>query len=230
MAVLHLPGIDAAAHRPDSNLARQKVPGADVHARYYLSGFLSETWLQAHYFAVNTGIVYLILLNGLRWMRVRGRKSVIWLKLMRGTMASIVIMAAVRLIVVPTDGFPTWGTWMNLDGQTPAWQDIHRIMEAKAGKQLVIVRYRPDHLWENDWINNGYDIPTQHVIWARDTEPGESNLPLLCAFKDRQVWLLVPPEKGFRPPPDRTAPWNSAAAEQFLQPYPVVETSVCGTY
>jgi hypothetical protein len=193
-------------------------------------GFISETWLQAHYFAVCTGILYLVLLNGLRWMRVRGRRSVVWLKLMRGTLASIVIMAAVRLIVVPTAGFPTWATWMNLDGQTPAWQDIHHIMESKTGKQLVIVRYGPDHLWQNDWINNGYDIPTQHVIWARDTEPGESNLPLLCAFKDRQVWLLTPPEEGFIPPPDRTAPWNPAAAEQFLQPYPVGRASVCGSY
>ncbi len=193
-------------------------------------GYIWETWLQAHYFAVCTGILYLILLNGLRWMRVLGRASVVWLKLMRGTLASIAIMAAVRLMVVPTEGFPTWGTWMNLDGQTPAWQDIHHIMEAKPGGQLVIVRYRPDHLWENDWINNGYDIPTQHVIWARDTEPGESNLPLLCAFKDRQVWLLIPPEKGFRPPPDRTARWDPGAAERFLQPYPVAEASVCGPY
>jgi hypothetical protein len=169
-------------------------------------------------------------LNGLRWMRVLGRRSVVWLKLMRGTLASIVVMAAVRLVVVPTLGFPTWGSWMNLDGQTPAWQDIHHIMEAKPGGQLVIVRYRPDHLWENDWINNGYDIPTQHVIWARDTEPGESNLPLLCVFKDRQVWLLVPPEDGFRPPPDRTARWDPAPAEKFLQPYAVAERSACGPY
>ena len=48
---------------------------------------------------------------------------------------------------------------------------ITSIMEAKPGRQLVIVRYRPDHFWGYSWINNGYDIPTQHVIWARDTEP-----------------------------------------------------------
>jgi hypothetical protein len=185
-------------------------------------GYCTVTWLQAHYFAVNTGIVYLIVLNGLRWMRTSGRRHAVWLKLMRGTLASIVVMAAVRLIVVPTEGFPTWGTWMNLTGQTPAWQDIHQIMAAKPGKQLVIVRYSANHLWQNDWINNGYDIATQHTIWARDTEPGESNLPLLCAFQDRQWWLLIPPEKGFSPPPDRTAPWNPAAALQFLRPYPVV--------
>lgn len=190
-------------------------------------GYASETWLQAHYFAVASGIVYLILLNGLRWMRVSGRSNVIWLKLMRGTLASIIIMVAVRLIVVPTAGLPTWGTWMNLTGQTPAWQDIHQLVESMPGKQLVIVRYRADHLWVNDWIYNGYNIPTQHVIWARDSEPGESNLSLLCEFKDRQVWLLVPPEKGFMPPPDRTAPWSRSAAKQFLQRYPVPQVSAC---
>jgi hypothetical protein len=52
-------------------------------------------------------------------------------------------------------------------------------------------------------------------------------VPLLCAFRDRQVWLLVPPEKGFIPPPDRTAAWDPAAAERFLQAYPVPQPLVC---
>lgn len=190
-------------------------------------GYSSVTWLQPHYFAVNTGILYLILLNGLRWMRVSGRRHVVWLKLMRGTVACVVVMFAVRLVAVPTEGFPTWATWMNLTGQTPAWQDIHQIMQAKPGKQLVIIRYRPDHFWVNDWIANGYDLATQHVVWARDTEPAESNLPLLCAFKDRKAWLFVPPEAGFIPPPDRTAPWDAAAAERFLRPYAVPRPLDC---
>jgi hypothetical protein len=180
-------------------------------------GYSMVTWLQAHYFAVNTGIVYLILLNGLRWMQASGHGN-----LVRATLASVAVMAVIRLLIVPISGFPTWATWMNLSGETPAWQDVHRILEAKPGGQLVIVRYRPDHLWQNDWINNSYDIPGQHVIWARDTEPAESNLPLLCAFRDRQAWLLIPPEVGFVPPPDRTASWNPWLAAQFLEPYPGV--------
>jgi hypothetical protein len=191
-------------------------------------GYICETWLQPHYFAVASGILYLILLNGLRWMRTGARDNVLWLKLLRATLATVIIMFAVRLIVVPISGIPTWGTWMNLTGQTPAFQDLHKILESKSGKQLVIVRYRPDHFWVNDWIYNGYDIPNQHVIWARDSEPGESNLPLLCEFKDRQVWLLIPPEHGFMPPPDRTARWNSDAAEQFLKPYQVPGPFACG--
>jgi hypothetical protein len=189
------------------------------------AGFISETWLQAQYVAVLAGVLYLILLNGLRWMRVAARHHAIWLKLLRGTLAAVIVMFFVRLIVVPGNTFPP--NWASQTGDIPAYQDIHRIMEAKPGKQLVIVRYRPSHASGYSWINNGYDIPTQHVIWARDTESAESNLPLLCAFKDRQVWLLVPPEAGFVPAPDRTAQRNAAAAGQFLQPYPIA-VSACG--
>jgi hypothetical protein len=188
-------------------------------------GFLCETWLQAHYVAVASGIVYLILLNGLRWMRVRARENAAWLKLLRGTLAAVVVMLFIRLMVVPGNTFPP--SWASQAGDIPCYLDINRIMDAKPGRHLVMVRYGADHFWGYSWINNGYDIPTQHVIWARDTEPGESNLPLLCRFADRQVWLLIPPEREFMPPPDRTAPWNGAAAVRFLQPYPGFHTTDC---
>jgi hypothetical protein len=189
-------------------------------------GFVSETWLQAHYVAVAAGILYLFLLNGLRWMRVAARHSDVWLKLLRGTLAAVIVMFLVRLMVVPGNTFPP--NWASQTADIPGYRDITRIMESKHGRQLVIVRYRPDHFWGYSWINNGYDIPTQHMIWARDTEPFESNLPLLCAFQDRQVWLLTPPEKGFMPPPDRSAPWDPSVAGQFLQPYPARTMSGCG--
>ena len=190
-------------------------------------GFLTETWLQAHYVAVACGILYLVMLNGLRWMRVGARQNTVWLKLLRGTLAAVVVMFFVRLIVVPMNTQPS--DWASHTADIPAYAAIAGIMEAKPGGQLVIVRYRPDHFWAYSWINNGYDISTQHVVWARDTEPGESNVPLLCRFKDRQVWLLTPPEKGFIQPPDRTAPWNPDAAEQFLRVYPAMGKSACGS-
>jgi hypothetical protein len=186
-------------------------------------GFLTETWLQAHYVAVATGILYLIMLNGLRSLRVGARHHEIWLKLLRGTLAAVIAMFFVRLVVVPMNTLPS--NWASRTADIPGYEAIDGIMKAKPGRQLVIVRYRPDHFWGYSWINNGYDIPTQHVIWARDTEPLESNLPLLCEFKDRQVWLLTPPEAGFIRPPDRTAPWNAAAAGQFLQVYPAIGTA-----
>ncbi len=188
-------------------------------------GFVTETWLQAHYVAVATGILYLILLNGLRTMRAGWRHSELGLKLLRGTLATVMVMFLIRLLVVPMNTLPS--NWASHTADIPAYRAIHRIMESKPGRQLVIVRYRPNHFWGYSWINNGYNIPTQHVVWARDTEPEESNLALLCAFRDRQVWLLMPPEEGFIPPPDRTAAWDPYAAEQFLQPYLAPKSAAC---
>ena len=189
-------------------------------------GFASETWLQAHYVAVAAGILYLILINGLRWMRVVARHNAVCLKLLRGTLAAVMVMFFVRLWVVPANTFPP--NWGSQTADIPGYHDITRIMEAKPGKQLVMVHYGAGHFWGYSWINNGYDIPTQHVVWARDTAPGESNLPLLCAFQDRQVWWLTPPERGFMPPPDRTSSWNPATAGQFLKPYRDFEKRACG--
>jgi hypothetical protein len=171
------------------------------------AGFLTETWLQAHYVAVVTGVAYVILLNGLRWMRVAGRRHWIWRRLLPGTLAAVVAMLFVRLLLVPVN---TWrSNWASRPPEIPGYEAITQWMAAKPAKQLVIVRYQPDHFWGYSWINNGYDIPSQHVIWARDTEPGESNAELLCAFPGRQVWLLTPPEGGWISP---------TAVEQFLRP------------
>jgi hypothetical protein len=176
-------------------------------------GFSTETWLQAHYVVVITGIIYVVLLNGLRWMYVAGQR-----KLVRGTLAAVVVMALVRLVVVPVN---TWrADWGSQTPQIPAYEAFTAMLEARPEKQLVIVHYRPDHFWGYSWINNGYDLAAQHVIWARDTEPQESNLPLVCMFQDREVWLLTPPEDGYLRAPDRTAPWDPTAAARFLTPYP----------
>jgi hypothetical protein len=188
-------------------------------------GFLTETWLQAHYIAVACGIIYVVMCNGLRAMHAGARQHGVWLKLLRGTLAAVLVMLMVRLVVVPMNTLPS--NWASRTADIPAYQAVSGILEAKPGKQLVILRYRADHFWAYSWINNGYDIPNQHVIWARDTEPGESILPLLCTFQDRQVWLLIPPERGFIRPPDRTAPWDPGVAKQFLRPYPTPDPSAC---
>jgi uncharacterized membrane protein len=91
----------------------------------------SETWLQAHYVAVLSGILYLILLNGLRWMNAWRPHNAIWLKLLRGTLAAVIVMFLVSLVVVPGDTFPP--NWASHTGDIPGYQDITRIMEAKPG-------------------------------------------------------------------------------------------------
>jgi len=57
------------------------------------------------------------------------------------------------------------------------------------GKQIVIVRYAPDHIDFDGWVYNSADIDDSKVIWAQDIDPA-SNLELIRYYKDRKVWLV----------------------------------------
>jgi hypothetical protein len=94
------------------------------------------------------------------------------------------------------------------------------------GRQLIFVRYGKGHFWGDSWINNGADLASQKVIWARDTEPQESNLPLICAYPGRQILLLTPPNAGFTRPPS-TGTWEQVPIDQFLKPYASPAGSTC---
>jgi len=70
-----------------------------------------------------------------------------------------------------------------------------------AGKQLVFVRYWPQHRFE-EWVQNAADIDRARVVWALDRGPQE-NETLRHYYPDRTVWLL---EADARPP--KLAPYQ----------------------
>ncbi len=67
---------------------------------------------------------------------------------------------------------------------------INRQLNAQAGRQLVFVRYGPQHLFQ-EWVHNAADIDHARIVWARDLGP-EENQKLLRYFPDRTAWLLEP--------------------------------------
>jgi len=67
--------------------------------------------------------------------------------------------------------------------------DIQRRLEQSPGRDLVIVRYSPDHRWGREWVYNRADVDGSQVVWARDMG-NVRNLRLLNYFKERSVWLL----------------------------------------
>jgi hypothetical protein len=106
--------------------------------------------------------------------------------------------------------------------QYDAWDDVNhgdpegriavrdRLAQA-AGKQLVLVRYWPQHRFK-EWIQNAAVIDNAPVVWALDRGAAEND-KLRHYFADRTVWLLEPDARPPKlspyqqePPPEPPAP------------------------
>lgn len=93
-------------------------------------------------------------------------------------------------------------SWLLLFPAYPPMQEfamkranLEHHLEAKPGKQLVIVRYASDHFLHEEWVYNRADIDASRVVWARDLGPGRND-DLLHYFSSRRVWLLEPDRPG----------------------------------
>jgi hypothetical protein len=68
---------------------------------------------------------------------------------------------------------------------------VLRQLSLAPGKQLVFVRYWPQHIFQEEWVYNAADIDHAHIVWARDLGPVEDD-KLLHYYPDRTAWLLEP--------------------------------------
>ena len=79
--------------------------------------------------------------------------------------------------------------------------EINRQIATMPGKLLVLVRYWPQHIFQDEWVYNSADIDGSRVVWAHDLGDAEDQ-KLLHYYPDRTVLLLEP---DARPP--RLAPY-----------------------
>ena len=88
-------------------------------------------------------------------------------------------------------------TWDWINHQDPGGRNsIDRQLAQVPGKQLVFVRYWPQHIFQDEWVSNAADIDGARIVWARDAGAAEDE-KLRRYYPGRRVWLLEP---DARPP------------------------------
>ena len=159
------------------------------------AGMLIETWLIPHYLSPFTAAFYALGLQAMRHLRVwsPGGQPV-GVGLVRSIITICIVLAALRTWAEPLHlrlaGWPTW-TWYGSRDFGAARARVDAGLEQLPGRQLVIVRYSPDHDPFDDWVYNAADIDGSKVVWAREMHVA-NDLELIQYYKDRNVWLVQP--------------------------------------
>jgi hypothetical protein len=170
-----------------------------VCALIMMAGMAIEIFLIPHYLAAFVALFYAIGLQAMRHLRLwkpEGRP--VGLTLVRLIVTICVAMAGLRAVAEPLHLQPP--EWPPLEW---LWQwygpghfgteraQIETQLEQLPAKQLVIVRYAPDHYDLDEWVYNEADINHSKVIWAREIDAAH-NLELMHYYSDRKVWLVQP--------------------------------------
>jgi hypothetical protein len=151
---------------------------------------LQSTAGNPHYFAPLTGLVYLVVVRGLRRLRTcQASSGAVGEAILRGTL--VVVVASVLVASAHWIGRPRVPPFALYRSQ------IQQRLSSNGDRHLIVVRYNATHLIYHEWVFNDADIDGARVVWARELSPPQ-NQRLLEYFSDRHVWLLdadlQPPE------------------------------------
>jgi hypothetical protein len=151
-----------------------------------LVGLMCESWFLPHYASPATALIYALLVQATRYLRVWSvRRRPVGRMMARAIPLICLIMFGVRLHA----GSSSQWAWF---GDRPGNQERARIseeLEKQNGGQLVIVRYGPQYPADEEWVYNLADIAAAKVVWARD-KGYAADQTLIEHFPDRRVWLL----------------------------------------
>ncbi|MBV9343018.1 MAG: hypothetical protein JO159_19295, partial [Acidobacteria bacterium] len=148
-----------------------------------------------HYIAPATGAFYVLLVIAIETMRKwRPRNRPAGVRLVRAVPIIATLMLVLRAYLpsaATAEGPLHLATWY-----APVVFNTYRAkilsqLGGIPGRHLVIVRYSPDHVTNNEWVYNAADIGNSKVVWARDMGE-QKNSQLIAYFKDRKVWLIEP--------------------------------------
>ena len=161
----------------------------------YTAGMLVEIFLFPHYVAPFIAAFYALGLQAMRHLRLwRPGGQPVGVGLVRLTVTLCIALAAMRAYAEPLHlKLAVWPTltWYGARDFGTARAQVEAGLEQVPGRQLVIVRYSPNHDPLDEWVYNAADIDSSKVIWAREMDPA-NDLTLINYYKDRKVWLVQP--------------------------------------
>jgi len=156
-------------------------------------GMAVEVWHNLHYAAPATGLAVLIVVLGMRRLRLwTFRGQPVGRYLVRGLPTACLAMFAIQIAAgpfAPNGIAPAAWRWPEPAGLTRA--AILQQLEATGERHLVLVRYSAVHEPGDEWVYNRADIDRSPVIFARELDRA-SNQKLLRYFSGRRVWLIEP--------------------------------------
>jgi hypothetical protein len=162
-------------------------------------GLAVNFYLFPHYAAPGTALVYILLLQCMRHLRVwRPEGRPVGLFLVRAIPVVCVLLCGIRIwsgpLGVSVDRWPAM--WYGTPPLGLPRAQTCSTLSRHEGNQLAIVRYAPNHDPLDEWVYNKADIDTARIVWAREMD-SKSNAELIAYFQERNVWLVEP---DFDPP------------------------------
>ena len=145
-----------------------------------------------HYIAALTCLFVLVSVTGLRQLcrlPISTGREAAWI-ILALCGAHFVLWYGLHLFD-PPEMLP-FETWDVINHANPERRiAINRDLADLPGQQLVIVRYSPHHIFQEEWVYNEGDIDAARVVWARDLGR-QQNEEALRYYSGRTAWLLEP--------------------------------------
>ncbi|HKV25817.1 MAG TPA: hypothetical protein VJN93_14585 [Candidatus Acidoferrum sp.] len=166
-----------------------------------VAGVFAVIWSAPHYAAPVTCVFYLLLVHAVRHLRtMQWKKRPIGIALSRAALVILVLETGINVGRGACD--PMWWTCTG----DPSRVTVLKKLERLPGKQLIVVRYAPEHNIHDEWVYNRADIDGSKVVWARELDAAQND-KLFAYFKDRHVWLVEPDVDNtkilpYTPPPE----------------------------
>jgi hypothetical protein len=186
-----------------------------------MAAHLLTTWFQPHYVAPVVGLWFVLVVQGLRHVRLwRGAGRPLGRLFVQAMPVVYLGLFVVSLGIVAQVDEDAW------------YMQRARLLsrlERDGAQHLVVVRYAPTHSSIDEWVFNAANLDQAPVVWARDR--GDAvNQSLLSAFPNHRPWLL---EADAEPPrltpyfPGQARDTGSLTAAAFWLFQVSVFTSAC---